>query len=128
MNPAKMRPQGSPCDPVDSTITTKKKLITMTPTINLSATSKILYPLLLESYNQTPQIPMAIKSKAQRYSPPEKERIPKFCRRAAVPKENWGMAQTILAISVAMAQPHPKTGLTCWLRASNGRSPVDKVM
>ena len=35
----------------------------------------------------------------------------RFCVTADVPRVNWGRHHTILAIIVAMAQPHPKTDL-----------------
>jgi len=53
--------------------------------------------------------------------------IPRFCCMAAVPRENWGMAQTRLAIMAAMSQPQPSTGLTCLLMAWKGFSPVESV-
>jgi len=51
----------------------------------------------------------------------------RFSRTEAVAKLNCGRAQTRLAISVAMAQPQPNTGLTCLLMAWKGFSPVDSV-
>ena len=51
----------------------------------------------------------------------------RFCWIAAVPSENWGIAQTRLAIEAAMSQPQPSTGLRWRLIAPNGFSPVESV-
>jgi hypothetical protein len=51
----------------------------------------------------------------------------KFCVTAAVPKENWGRHHTMLAKTVAIAHPHPSTGLISSLIETNGLWPVDKV-
>ena len=51
----------------------------------------------------------------------------RFCCRAAEPRLNCGIAQTMLAIIVPISQPQPSTGLTCSLIASNGRRPVESV-
>ena len=51
----------------------------------------------------------------------------RFCCTALVASANCGSDHTTFARSDASAQPQPSTGLTCWLIARNGRSPVDSV-
>ena len=99
--------------------TTPKKLSTTIPTITMRIISKSLTPF--ESYIHTTTEEMMKRPATQRYLPEEDPsvsvRMPRFCWSAAAPSENWGMAQTRLAMSAAISQPQPRTGLMCLLIA-----------
>ena len=56
---------------------------------------------------------------------PRKGKI--FCCIAPMPRLNWGIAQTMLAISVAMAHAHASTGEIWVFTDSKGRRPVERV-
>lgn len=51
----------------------------------------------------------------------------RFCWMAAVPRENWGMVQTILAMMVATSQDQPRSGWRWLLMSWRGRFSVERV-